>query len=126
MKNTVTLLSLLALCGLVTHACAQETSPATSTVETVSATPVQQTPAEAADEAEVSLMDTPLDGSSVEAFEAGVAAIETEVSASEFTELQSSLESMLFYNMSFRGKKEAMYKALDGKSPNEIIAMSKR
>jgi len=123
MKNAAKLLLLCSLCSLATAACAQDTQPASASAPPETGLPVQTEGEQAAAE---SLMDKPLDGTSPEAFEAGLEAIKTEVGANEYSSVQSALKSMLFYNMAYRGKKEKLYAAMNGKTPNEIIEMAER
>ena len=82
------------------------------------------------DEAETPLliMDQPLDGSSVEAFKAGLEKVDREASEKEYRGLMSALDYLLYYDLSAQRKKEKLYASLDGKSPNqikEIVASSR-
>ena len=71
-----------------------------------------------------SIMDQPLDGSSAEAFEAGMEKVKAEATPSEYSSLENSIGYLLYYDLSARGDKSRLYNKLDGKSPNEIIAKS--
>lgn len=97
-------------------ACAQEATDVT--IETAAEAEV-----DAAEEAisESAIMAVALDGSSTEAFEAGLAKVEAEATAKEFHLLQGALSEYVLYDMSSRGKVENIYPKLNGKTPREII-----
>ena len=67
------------------------------------------------------IMDSPLDGSSVEAFSAGLLVVDEEATEKEYRTLMSALDFLLFYDVGARRNKERLYSRLNGKSPNEII-----
>lgn len=69
----------------------------------------------------VSVMDTPLDGSSVETFTAGLERLDEEASETDYRRVMSSLDFLLFYDIGARRNKAKLYSRLDGKTPNEII-----
>lgn len=69
----------------------------------------------------ISVMDTPLDGSSVETFTAGLKRLDKEASEAEYRSVMSSLDFLLFYDIGARRDKAKLYSRLDGKTPNEII-----
>lgn len=69
----------------------------------------------------ITVMDTPLDGSSVEAFTAGLKRVDEEASETEYRRVMSSLDFLLFYDIGARRDKARLYSRLDGKTPNEII-----
>jgi hypothetical protein len=70
-----------------------------------------------------SLMETPMDGSSVEAFEAGMEALRAEDEAG-YKRLKSALEYKLVYDLAAKRDKGKLYQSLDGKTPREIIGDS--
>ncbi|MBT8062204.1 MAG: hypothetical protein HKO64_12065 [Xanthomonadales bacterium] len=70
----------------------------------------------------VALLDQPLDGSSVETFQAGLDRVEKEAGEEEYRQLMSSISFLLFYDLGAKRDKATLYSRLDGKSPNEIIA----
>jgi hypothetical protein len=71
-------------------------------------------------------MNRPLDGSSVEAFESGLAQVKSLVPPEDYDKIQSALDWMLFYDFSVAGSKSKLYAKLDGETPLEIIARSER
>ena len=72
------------------------------------------------------VMDQPLDGSSVELFEQGVEKVKAEATGEEYAKLSSALKYLLYYDLSVGHNKEKLYKKLDGKTPDEVIAKTAR
>jgi hypothetical protein len=68
------------------------------------------------------IMDQPLDGSSVKTFTEGLEKVDREASEKDYRSLMSSLDYLLFYDISAQRKKELLYASLNGKSPNQIKA----
>lgn len=66
------------------------------------------------------LMEQPLDGSSVEAFEAGMEALRAEDEAG-YKRLKSAIEYKLVYDLAAKRNKATLYKSLDGQTPRQII-----
>ncbi len=71
----------------------------------------------------LSVMDQPMDGSSFEAFTAGLEKVDREASETNYRALMSALDYLLFYDLSAKRKKEILYAGLDGKTPTEIKAI---
>jgi hypothetical protein len=71
----------------------------------------------------LSVMDQPMDGSSFEAFTAGLEKVDREASETNYRSLMSALDYLLFYDLSAKRKKELLYAGLDGKTPTEIKAI---
>ena len=71
----------------------------------------------------LSVMDQPMDGSSFEAFTAGLEKVDREASETNYRSLMSALDYLLFYDLSAKRKKEILYAGLDGKTPTEIKAI---
>lgn len=71
--------------------------------------------------APATIWDEPLDGSSVESFQAGLDRVEQEVSEAEYRELMSGLGFLLFYDIGAKRDRATLYSRLDGKSPREIM-----
>ena len=69
------------------------------------------------------VMDQPMDGSSVEAFTAGLEKVDREASEKNYRAVMSALDYLLFFDLSAKRKKELLYAGLDGKTPNEIKAI---
>lgn len=72
------------------------------------------------EEEPVSILDQALDGSSVETFSAGLAKVDEEASEKEYRSLMSALDYLLFFDIGANRDKGALYKNLDGLSPNQI------
>ncbi len=72
-------------------------------------------------EAPLSVMDTPLDGSSEEAFKAGLKLVDEQATEKQYRSVMSALDYLLFYDLDVQRKKVKLYLSLDGQSPNQII-----
>lgn len=68
------------------------------------------------------VMNRPLDGSSVDAFEAGLAQVRAAVSLADYRRLQIALQWLEFYDIPSRGEAGRLYRSLDGMTPREIIS----
>ena len=105
------------------------TADATEQAAAIENTPVDadiaEPAAEAAEEnAEAgadSILNQPLDGSSVETFQAGLDRVEQEASEEEYRQLMSSISFLLFYDLGAKRDKATLYSRLNGKSPQQII-----
>ncbi len=69
----------------------------------------------------LSVMDQPLDGSSIEAFRAGLEKLDQEASEKDYRSVRSALDYLLFYDLGARRDKATLYSRLHGQSPNQII-----
>lgn len=78
----------------------------------------EETEATAAD-----IMDTTLDGSSTAAFEAGLERVRAEATPLQSQRLDGAIEWLLIYDLAVESNREKLYLKLDGRTPNEIIAM---
>lgn len=67
------------------------------------------------------VMGRPLDGSSPESFEAGLADLRAAVRPEAYERLQSALNWLLFYDINSQGDRATLYRNLDGMTPREII-----
>jgi hypothetical protein len=63
----------------------------------------------------------PLDGSSLEAFNASLAKVERNTSTKSYTTLKNAIEYHLAYDLSVRQDRELLVKKLDGKTGYEIV-----
>lgn len=70
------------------------------------------------------IMDEPLRSNEPGSFEAGLAKVRESASEREAAQLDNALRSLLMYDIAARGKMDKLYERLDGKTPNEIIAMA--
>jgi hypothetical protein len=71
----------------------------------------------------LSIMDTPLDGTSVKAFETGMEAVRSNASVGDYNRLEGALEYLLVFDLSANRSREKLYANLNGKTPAEIIDM---
>jgi len=77
--------------------------------------------AEDAQEEVKTIMDLPLDGSSKQAFEAGLTAVDEQATETQYRSLMSSLDYLLFYDLAVRRDRAKLYEKLSGQTPNQII-----
>lgn len=73
------------------------------------------------EEVQATVMDQPLDGSSVEAFTAGLSLVDEQATEKQYRNLMSALDYLLFYDLGAKRDKAKLYDRLDGKSPNQIL-----
>ncbi len=71
------------------------------------------------------IMDEAMDGSSVEAFEADMAKVREQAGKLPYDQLKGAVGYMLTYDLALNRDKAKLYRRLDGKTPNEIIALSR-
>ncbi len=70
----------------------------------------------------LTVMDEPLDGSSIESFTAGLEKLDKEASEKEYRNVMSALDFLLFYDIGAKRDRATLYSRLNGKSPNQILA----
>lgn len=73
-----------------------------------------------------SIMDQPVDFSTPENVEKSIQKVCQQESETACKKLDSAMQYILVYDLSIGNNKEKMYKKLDGKTPNAIIAKMKR
>ena len=73
-----------------------------------------------------SLMDKPVNFSTPEHVKQTLLDIRDLEGDAEFKQISSAMSYIMQYDLSVGGSKAAMYRKLDGKTPNEIIAKMKR
>ena len=71
-------------------------------------------------------MDLPVDFSSPEKVEESIEKVRQQAGEGAARDLSNALGYILTYDLSVRGNKEKMYKKLNGRTPNAIIAKMKR
>jgi len=71
-------------------------------------------------------MDQPVDFSSPESVEKTMENIRQQAGEKEASGVSSAIGYMVVYDLSVNRNKEKLYKKLDGKTPNQIIAMAQR
>jgi len=67
-----------------------------------------------------------MDGSSEAAFEESLKQLQETAPTDEYRSVKSAIQYLLVYDLNTRGNKEKLYAKLNGKTPDEIIAMAKR
>lgn len=72
------------------------------------------------------IMSKPVDFSSPESFTSSIQAIREEAGDEASTRIESALDYMLVYDLSVGRNKQKLYEKLNGKTPNEILAMMRR
>ena len=95
---------------------AEQAKPESETEASSAATQAENTVEE-----EVSIMDVPLDGSSIEAFTAGLEELDKNASEEDYRRVMSALDYLLFYDIGAKRDKAKLYSRLNGKSPNQIL-----
>jgi hypothetical protein len=70
-------------------------------------------------------MEIPLDGSSLEAFDASVARVEAHVTEKDYKNLTNALEYLLLYDLGAQMDREKLASRLDGKTPREVLGLVK-
>ncbi|MEJ2534366.1 MAG: hypothetical protein P8008_02570 [Gammaproteobacteria bacterium] len=67
------------------------------------------------------LMDQPLDGSSVEAFEAGLDRIREANGDGDYKQVKSAVDYLLVYDLAARRDRATLYSRLDGMTAREVV-----
>jgi hypothetical protein len=67
------------------------------------------------------VMDQPLDGSSIESFEAGLQRIREVKGEPDYQRVQAAIGWLMVYDLAARRNKETLYKRLDGLTPKQVI-----
>jgi hypothetical protein len=67
-------------------------------------------------------MEIPLDGSSLEAFDASLAQVKSQASEKDYKTLESAIDYLLFYDLGARRDKEKLAAILNGLTGYEVIA----
>jgi hypothetical protein len=70
------------------------------------------------------IMDQAVNFSTPEAIEETLKSIEDEAGAAMAGQVKNAIDYMLVYDLSVNRNKAKLYKKLDGKTPNEILAMA--
>jgi hypothetical protein len=71
------------------------------------------------------VMDQPLDGSSVEAFEAGLEKIREHAGEGRYQEVKAAVDYLLFYDLAARQDRATLYSRLDGLNPRQVIEQAR-
>ena len=73
-----------------------------------------------------SIMDQPVDFSTAENVEISLQKIREQGGDQAYKTLNNAMKYLKYYDLSISNNMEKLYKKLDGKTPNEIVAMMKR
>jgi len=133
LKNLITTIAVFTMLLVLAPACAEqenEAEAATSSkpaAEAMTAAPTDETtpPATATDGAS-SIMDMPVNFSTPEDVEKSIEAVRQQAGETAARDLNNALGYILAYDLSLARDKEKMYKKLNGRTPNAIIAKMKR
>jgi len=73
-----------------------------------------------------SIMDQPVDFSTPENVEMSLQKVKEQEGEKAYKRLNGAMQYILFYDLGINSNKEKLHKALDGSTPNEIIAKMKK
>ena len=123
-KNFFTVITIFTLILLGAPACAEQDRG----VDTGAAADTQEAAISGGETAakQLSVMDMPVNFSTPEDVEKSIEKVRQEAGEAEALKLTNALGYILAYDLSLGRDKQKMYKKLDGRTPNEIIARMKR
>jgi ABC-type transport system substrate-binding protein len=75
---------------------------------------------------ENTVMDQPMNGASLEDFNASLERVQKSASEADFKILNMALDWLLLYDLGARGDRATLYRRLDGNTPTQIIAKARR
>jgi hypothetical protein len=122
-KTLITSITAGTMALFLLSACAKDGNDSESTNEPVTAK--EKTVAEAVDHAG-SIMDQPVNFSTPEEVEKSLQKVREQEGDKALKNLESAMKFVLYYDLSLKGDKENLYRKLDGKTPDQIIAMMER
>jgi hypothetical protein len=120
-RTFVQTLSVMVAIFLVACAAPQSKSPEESGQAAADA-PVQVAEPEVIDTYEGDGMEIPLDGSSLEAFDASMARVKRHSTEASYTTLNNAIEYLLVYDLEVRRDKEKLVAKLDGLTGYQVVA----
>ena len=120
-RTLVQILTVTAVLFLVACAAPQSKSPEES-AQAVADASEQVSKPEVIDTDEGDGMEIPLDGSSLEAFDASMARVKRHSTESSYITLENAIEYLLVYDLEVRRDKEKLAAKLDGLTGYEVIA----
>lgn len=125
-KRLLTIISAVALASFFHTACAEEskdTSTAKTTIEKKA--PGIEKLAKIGSQGD-SVMTRPVNFSTSEDVEKTLQNIREKEGDKAYNELKNTMQYLLFYDLSVANNKQKLYKKLDGKTPEQIIAQAQR
>ena len=117
-KNLFITISAGSLALFLVTACAEdtgETNQANTTATTAES-----------DQQDATLMNQPVDFSSPEAVEKTLQNIREKEGGKAYNQLKNAIQYIMVYDLSVGNNKEKLYKKLNGRTPEQIIAKMKR
>ncbi|GMR14577.1 MAG: hypothetical protein BMS9Abin30_0182 [Gammaproteobacteria bacterium] len=125
-KFVLTSVSTALVTLFLTTAFAEEgTDIETASPGTPATEPVAETAVETGDR-QNSIMDQPVDFSSPENVEKTLAAIRQQAGEKAAGSINNAIGYLIVYDLSVKRDKDKLYKRLNGKTPNEILALVRR
>ena len=129
-KKLFTVIFISTLTLVLVPACAEQDKDADVVAGTVQATDTQVSTAVAegtkSGGEQVSVMDLPVNFTTPEDVEKSIEKVRQEAGDAEARDLTNAMGYILAYDLSVGHDKEKMYKKLNGRTPNAIIAKMKR
>ena len=129
-KRPPLFLAMVTLSLLVLGACSKENNRSDGNKPIVNKIPETDNPkAKPVDEPVTrtdSIMDRSVNFSTPEDIERSFNSIEEEAGAAVAGQIKNAIDYMLVYDLSVKRDKARLYKKLDGKTPNQILAMANK
>jgi len=132
LKKLLTTIFFVSITLVLLPACAKKDVSTATTANAVNATD-KQTPVSTIDtrkpgtvRGQVSVMDVPVDFSTPENVEKSIEIVKLEAGDAKAKALTTAMKYLLTYDLALGHDKEKLYKKLNGKTPNAIIAMIER
>jgi len=133
LKNFISTISVFTMILVLAPACAEQDNEAEAATGSKPATPVtaaadaaETTPVAAATDGALSIMDMPVNFSTPEDVEKSMEAVRQQAGEAAARDLTNAMGYILAYDLSLGRDQEKMYKKLNGRTPNAIIAKMKR
>lgn len=121
-KKLITAVSIVTITLFLLPACSDDTETAAQTTDASGSTTVnQRTPG-----GHSAVMNLPVNFSSQKEVNKSIEKVRQQAGDVEANELEKALEVILPQHMTQRREKDKLLKLLNGKTPNEIIAMARR
>jgi hypothetical protein len=129
-KRPSLFLAMVTLSLLVLGACSKENNRSDGNKPIVNKIPETDNPKAKPDDEPVtrtdSIMDRSVNFSTPEDIERSFNSIEEEAGAAVAGQIKNAIDYMLVYDLSVKRDKARLYKKLDGKTPNQILAMANK
>ena len=123
-KKLLTIISAGTMALFLVTACAEESEDANSTAAEKGDLS-SDTVADSGNQSN-SLMNQPVNFSTPEDVEKTLQNIREKEGDIAYKQVKNAMQYVMYYDLSLRNDKEKLYKKLDGKTPEQIIAMIKR